>query len=153
MEFLLVRSQLSRAIALSIAMLMLNTIGSFAATMHGAPSTTFIPSRVGAAAETGPGARLSANYRQVLAQQIRTHSRYAIRDAMISKPYEKRGAQFPAGKFTAVCIAIFRNNLFGIVVRDNLELIVGNGQAKLIPASQCSDLSPFTELKQLISRQ
>jgi hypothetical protein len=66
-----------------------------------------------------------------MAQYILTHSRYVIDDAMITKPYEEWGGLFRGGTFTAVCIAIFRDNPFRIVVRDNVVLLCMIGQVPL----------------------
>ncbi len=50
----------------------------------------------------------------------------------------------------AVCVAIFRDNPFGMVVRDNWVMTIENGQVKQIGMGleTCSDLAPFTELTQ-----
>jgi hypothetical protein len=84
-----------------------------------------------------------------MAQYIRAHNRYVIRDAKISKPYEGYAGFLQVGSVPAVCVAIFRDNPFGIVVRDNWAMTIENGQVKEIPIglATCSDLSPFTELK------
>jgi hypothetical protein len=90
-----------------------------------------------------------------MAQYILTHRRYVIDDAMITKPYEEWGGLFRGGTFTAVCIAIFRDNPFRIVVRDNVVLTIEDGRVKEkhLGTSPCSDLSPFTELKQLLRKR
>jgi hypothetical protein len=95
-------------------------------------------------------ARLPANYRQLMAQYIQAHNPYVIRDAKISKPYEKYGGLFRGGTIPAVCVAIFRDNPFGIVVRDNWVMTIENGRVSPLQLGldTCSDLSPFTELKQ-----
>jgi hypothetical protein len=54
------------------------------------------------------------------------------------------------GTYAAVCVAIFRDNPFGIVVRDNWVLTFDNGQVKDLAygLEKCSDFSSFTELMQ-----
>jgi hypothetical protein len=130
----------SSLIALSIAAFTLNVTGSLAQDR----------SSRGAKDTASSAARLPANYRQLMAQYVRARNRYAVRDAMISKPYEKYGGLFRGGTYAAVCIAIFRDNPFGIVVRDNWVLTFENGQVHelALGLDRCSDLSAFTELKQ-----
>jgi hypothetical protein len=96
-----------------------------------------------------PAARLPANYRQLFAEYIRTHNRYVVRDAKITKPYEKWGGLLRGGSYAVVCVAIFRDNPFGIVVRDNWVLTIENGKPHELALGMdtCADLSPFTELK------
>jgi hypothetical protein len=94
-------------------------------------------------------ARLPANYREIMAEYIRTHNRYVIRDARITPPYERYGGLFRGGTMPAVCIAIYRDNPLGILVRDNRVLTFEDGQIKEIAlgTEPCTDLSPFSELK------
>jgi hypothetical protein len=48
---------------------------------------------------------LPANYRQLVAQYVRTHNRYLIRDAKITKPYEGFGGLWRVGRSVpAVCV-------------------------------------------------
>ena len=93
--------------------------------------------------------RLPANYRHLVAQYILAHNRYVIRGAMISAAYNKSGGFFQGGTIPAVCVAIYRDNPFGIVVRDNWVLTVQNGRVQdlAIGFDACSGLSPFNELK------
>ncbi len=100
-------------------------------------------------AGSSAAARLPSNYRLLMAQYLRAHNPYPIKDVMITPPYEKFGGLFQGGTFPAVCIAIFRDNPFGIVVRDNWVLTIENGQVKKssLGMEQCAHLSPFTELK------
>jgi hypothetical protein len=118
---------------LSIALLALNVTGGLAQDRSTAP----------------PAARLPADYRQAMAQFIREHSRYVIRDAMISKPYEKYGGILRGGTYAAVCVAVSRDNPFGIVVRDFWVLTIENGRVHelALGLDKCADLSAFTELK------
>jgi hypothetical protein len=101
------------------------------------------------APSSSPADRLPANYRLQMANYILVHNRYVIRDAKISKPYERYGGLFRGGTFTAVCVAIFRDNPLGIVVRDNRVLTFEEGRVKEVAMGleACSELSPFTELK------
>jgi hypothetical protein len=84
-----------------------------------------------------------------MADYIRTHDSYVIRSARITPPYQRYGGVFQGGSFPAVCIAIYRDNPFGILVRDNIVLTVKNGQVQEVGlgTEPCTDLSPFTELK------
>jgi hypothetical protein len=91
-------------IALSIAVLVLNVAASSAQDRSGSDGK----------AAASPASRLPANYRQLMAQYMRTHNRYVVRDAKISKPYEKYGGLFRGGTYAAVCVAIFRDNPFGM---------------------------------------
>jgi hypothetical protein len=95
-------------------------------------------------------ARLPPNYRQLMAEYIRKRSRYVVRDAMISTPYERWGGLFRGGTFVAVCFVISRDNLFGIVVEDYWVLTVEDGKVKPVGMGMesCSPRSPFPELKQ-----
>ena len=134
------RSWVCFAIALSIALLTLNVDSGMAQDRSGS----------GEGAKASPMSRLPANYRQLMAQYMRGHNRYAVRDAKISKPYEKYGGLFRGGSSAAVCVAIFRDNPLGIIVRDNWVLTFENGQVKELAygLEKCSDFSAFTELTQ-----
>jgi hypothetical protein len=94
-------------------------------------------------------AKFPRNYRELLAQYIRTHNQYVIRDAKITPPYERYGGLLHGGTIAAICVAIYRNNPFGILVRDNRVFTFDNGQVHeiMLGVEPCSDLSPFTELK------
>ena len=94
-------------------------------------------------------AALPSNYRVLVAEYIRTHNRYVIRDAKITPPYERYGGLFQGGTMPAVCVAIYRDNPLGILVRDNRVFTYQNGQLReiLLGTEPCSDLSAFTELK------
>jgi hypothetical protein len=94
-------------------------------------------------------ARLPNNYREFMAAYILSHNRYVIRDARITPPYEKYGGLFRGGTMPAVCIAIYRDNPLGILVRDNRVLTWENGQLQEVElgTDSCTDLSPFIELK------
>ena len=100
-------------------------------------------------AEESAAARPPANYRQLIAQYILARNRYIIRDAKITAPYERFGGIFKGGTIPAVCVAIFRDNPFGIVVRDNHVFTFKKGNLEPIGMGMesCSDLSPFIELK------
>jgi hypothetical protein len=94
-------------------------------------------------------ARLPNNYRELLAAYILSHNRYVIRDARITPPYEKSRGLFRGGTTPAVCIAIYRDNPLGILVRDNRVLTWEDGQLREVELGMdsCTDLSPFIELK------
>jgi hypothetical protein len=95
-------------------------------------------------------AQLPPNYRQLMAQYICLHTRYVIRDAKITPPYKRYGGILHGGTIPAVCIAIYRDNPFGVLVRDNHVLSVENGQVQEIAMGieSCTELSAFTELTQ-----
>lgn len=96
-------------------------------------------------------AEMPRNYRALIAEQIRAHYRYRnlMRDAKITPPYERYGGLFRGGTMPAVCVALYRNNPFGILVRDNLVFAYVDGKMRsiLLGTESCSDLSEFTELK------
>jgi len=93
--------------------------------------------------------RLPPNYRHLIAQYILARTHHVIHKAMITPPYNKYGSIFRGGTIPAVCVAIFRDNPFGIVVRDNWVLTVENGRVLnlAIGFDTCSGFSPFNELK------
>src|SRR5262245_6268836 len=95
-------------------------------------------------APVSAASRLPPNYRHLIAQDILARNHHLIRNAMITAPYKKVGGTIPA-----VCVAIFRDNPFGIVVRDNWVLTVENGRVLnlAIGFDTCSGFSPFNELK------
>lgn len=100
-------------------------------------------------------AGVPANYRQLLADYIAARNRYQVRDAKITKPYERWGGLFKGGSFTAFCIAVYRDNPLGIVVRDNWVLHFDDGQIKQagMGTESCADLSPFPELLRAIANR
>ena len=112
--------------------------------------TPLIPAPPSDPKETAPAtATLPGNYRELMAGYILTHNRYVIRDARITPPYERYGGLVHGGTMPAVCVAIYRDNPLGILVRDNRVLTWENGQVQEIRLGMepCTDLSPFTELK------
>jgi hypothetical protein len=94
-------------------------------------------------------AGLPNNYRELMAAYILSHNRYVIRDAKVTPPYQKSRGLFRGGTMPAVCIAIYRDNPLGILVRDNRVLTWENGQLREaeLGMDSCTDLSPFIELK------
>jgi hypothetical protein len=118
----------------SIAVLLLNAAGS------SAQENSTLP----------PAARLPANYRQLMAEYVRTHNPYVVHSAMISKPFEKYGGILRGGTYAVVCVEIVRDNVLGIPVRDDFILTYEHGRVTelLQGLSPCSNLSPFTELKE-----
>jgi hypothetical protein len=131
------------ALALSVAFL------SFGIADSRAQSQT-----AGTQKQTTPtAAALPADYRQLIAAYISTDDRYVVRDAKITKPYERWGGLLSGGTFTAVYVAVFRDNPFGIIVRDNWVVKYEDGQIKPVAkgTESCSDLSPFPELMKAIS--
>lgn len=108
----------------------------------------------GAPKQATPSAtQLPASYRQLIAAYISARDNHVVRDAKITKPYERWGGLLRGGTFTAVCVAVFRDNPFGIVVRDNWVVSFEGGEIKpiAIGMESCSDLSPFPELMKAIS--
>jgi hypothetical protein len=132
------RITLALTIGLSAALIISNAAGSLAQQQSGSRTKVTAP----------PAARLPSDYRRSIAQYIRARNRYVVRDAKISQPYERYGGLLRGGAFTAVCVAVFRDNPFGIVVRDNWVLTFEEGQIKQLAMGMesCSDLSPFPEL-------
>jgi hypothetical protein len=131
------------ALALSLALVLLGIADSRAQTQT-----------VGAPKQAAPSAtHLPANYRQLIAAYISARDNHVVRDAKITKPYERWGGLLKGGTFTAVCVAVFRDNPFGIVVRDNWVVSYEGGEIKPIAMGMesCSDLSPFPELMKAIS--
>lgn len=104
---------------------------------------------------TSSTAGVPANYRQLLAEYIAARNRYTVRDAQITKPYERSGGLFKGGSFTAFCVAVFRDNPLGVVVRDNWVLHFDDGQIKQagMGMESCADLLPFPELLRAIANQ
>jgi len=96
-------------------------------------------------------AELPRNYRALVAEQIRAYYRYrhVMRDAKITPPYMRYGGLFRGGTMLAVCVALYRDNPFGILVRDNLVFAYRDGKMRsiLLGTESCSDLSEFSELK------
>jgi hypothetical protein len=94
---------------------------------------------------------MPGNYRTLVAEEIRAHYRYRnlMRDAKITTPYERYGGLFRGGTMPAVCVALYRDNPFGILVRDTLVFAYEDGKMRniLLGTESCSDLSEFTELK------
>jgi hypothetical protein len=87
--------------------------------------TTFAPGR-----EPSAASRLPPNYRQLFAQYIRARNPYVVRDAKITKPYTKWGGIFSGGTFAVVCVAVFRDNPFGILVPEHWIMTVDQGRVK-----------------------
>ena len=96
-------------------------------------------------------AEMPSNYRVLVAEQIRANYRYrnVMRDAKITPPYQRYGGLFRGGTMPAVCVALYRDNPFGILVRDNFVFAYEDGKMQNIAlgTESCSDLSEFTELK------
>ena len=96
-------------------------------------------------------AEMPGNYRALVAEEIRAHYRYRnlMRDAKITPPYERYGGLLRGGTMPAVCVALYRDNPFGILVRDNLVFAYEDGKMRNIALGMesCSNLSEFTELK------
>jgi hypothetical protein len=82
-----------------------------------------------------------------MAQYVRAHHRYEIRDARISLPYYKYMGESHDSTL-AVCVAIYRDDPAGRVVRDTLILAVENGQVQELRRvlDECWNFSAFTEL-------
>jgi len=94
-----------------------------------------------------------ANYRQLIAAYMSADNRYTVRDAKITPPYDRWGGLLKGGTVTVVCVAVFRDNPLGIVVRDNWVFGFEGGQIKptTLGMDRCSDLAPFPELMKTIA--
>jgi hypothetical protein len=122
-----------------------------------AASLTALAACVGDCAPLEP---LPANYRQIFAQYVAADARakpdLVIHDAFISKPFEKACSLLHGCIVTAVCVQVMVENklLFDHVSPSNFFLTVKYGKVDDLAAGtdQCSDLSPFPELMQLIRR-
>jgi hypothetical protein len=117
----------------AIAFVMLNLTPALAQNRPGTPMSF------------APG--LPADYRSLMAQYIRAHYRYEIREARISLPYFKyRGESHDAS--LAVCVAIYRDDPAGKIARDTLILAVEDGQVQELRRilDECWNFSAFTEL-------
>jgi hypothetical protein len=96
---------------------------------------------------------MPANYRDFIATYLSQRNRYVVRDAKITKPFEKWGGLFKGGTFAAVCVAVFRDNPLGIVVRDNWAFENDGGRIKPVELgmSHCEPLYPFPELMKALA--
>jgi hypothetical protein len=96
-----------------------------------------------------------ANYRQLIAAYIGARDDHVVRDAKITTPYERWGGLLQGGTVRVVCVTVFRDNPFGIVVRDNWVFSFEGGAIKptTLGMDSCSDLSPFPELMKVVSAQ
>jgi hypothetical protein len=94
-------------------------------------------------------AALPPNFRTLVAEYVRSHPTYPIRDAKITPPYQRWGGLLRGGTMNCVCVAIYRDNPLGILVRDNRVFTFENGKVQeiLLGTEPCSDLSTFQELK------
>ena len=91
-----------------------------------AMNTPIIPSPPPDPKETAAAsAKIPTNYRSIVAEYIRTHNEYVIHNARITPPYLRFG-------MSAVCVAIYRNNPLGVLVRDNRVFTFDNGQIREI---------------------
>lgn len=96
---------------------------------------------------------LPRDYRARIAEYIRLRNRYVVRDAKITAPYERWGGLFRGGTFTALCVAIFRDNPFGIVVRDNYVFDFDGDRVRPVALGmeRCEPLTPFPELMRALA--
>lgn len=106
-------------------------------------------------------AALPANYRDLIARYVLAHEQrdgISINDAMISKPYDDRGAplfrQIAPEHTPAVCVSMKSLSLFG-EERVYLLFTIRNGQvvplythnsAIIFTEGMCPDYTPFREL-------
>ncbi|MGY3030940.1 hypothetical protein ACVIIV_000110 [Bradyrhizobium sp. USDA 4354] len=109
------------------------------------------PSTVRQAAS--PTSSLPRDYRVRIADYIRDRNRHVVRDAKITAPYERWGGLFKGGTFTALCVAIFRDNPFGIVVRDNYVFDFDGDRVRPVAMGmeRCEPLTPFPELMRALA--
>jgi hypothetical protein len=122
-----------------------------------APSTETLVQNNSAAA-----AVLPVNYRALIARYILTHERLlqgiVVNTAMISKPYDDRGAplfrNIAPDHLAAVCVAFDSRSLLG-THRGYLLFTIRNGQVEriythnnaiLFTEGMCPDYTPFREL-------
>ena len=91
---------------------------------------------------------LPRDYREQIARYLKARNPYPVQKAAISKPWEKWGGLLRGGTMPAVCVAIYRENPFGIQVRDNWVFTAENGQVHEIAfgTDPCDADYPFNEL-------
>jgi hypothetical protein len=122
-------------------------IAAFAIAIFG---TWMVPARMSLAqGDAKPSAaELPPNYREQIARYLKAHNRYPVQKAAISKPWKKWGGLFRGGTMPAVCVAIYRENPFGMQVRDNWVFTAENGQVHEIAlgTDPCDAVTPFNEL-------
>jgi hypothetical protein len=96
---------------------------------------------------------LPRDYRARIADYIRARNRHVVRDAKITAPYERWGGLFKGGTFTALCVAIFRDNPFGIVVRDNYVFDFDGDRVRPVAMGmeRCEPLTPFPEVMRALA--
>ena len=134
----------SSPILATLALLLIGiSAGSAQDRSAGAPSRT-------AASSTSS---LPRDYRMRIADYLRARNRYVVRDAKITAPYERWGGLFKGGTFTALCVAVFRDNPFGIVVRDNYVFDFDGDRVRPVAmgTERCEPLSPFPELMRALT--
>jgi hypothetical protein len=66
----------------------------------------------------------------MIARYIFAHNRYTMRDAKITKPYMKSGGLFRGGQMPTLCVAVSRDDQFGIVVGDSWVFALEDGQLR-----------------------
>lgn len=101
-----------------------------------------------------PKSPLPPNYRSLIAEYLRARNHYVVRDAKMTAPYERWGGLFRGGTFTAICVAVFRDNPFGIVVRDNWVVAFEDTRVRPVAlgTERCEPLMPFPELMRALAR-
>ena len=68
-----------------------------------------------------------SDYRKRAAQIIKSRTNYRIRDGRISRPSVMWAGLLAGGNLPGVCAVIFRENPFGMVVRDTWQITFKNG--------------------------
>ncbi|GGI19181.1 hypothetical protein [Bradyrhizobium guangdongense] len=96
---------------------------------------------------------MPANYRDYIATYLSERNHYVVRDAKITKPYEQWGGLLRGGRFSVVCVAVFRDNPLGIVVQDNWAFENDGGRVKPVELGMgsCKPLYPFPELMKALA--
>jgi hypothetical protein len=96
---------------------------------------------------------LPKDYRLRIANYVSARNRYVVRDAKITAPYERWGGLLHGGTITCLCVAVFRDNPFGIVVRDNWVFDFDGDRVRPVALGmeRCEPLTPFPELMKALA--
>jgi hypothetical protein len=118
---------------------------AFAVALAGA---WMLPTGVAAGDAKPSTAELPPNYREQIARYLMANNRYPVQKAAISKPWKKWGGLLRGGTMPAVCVAVYRENPFGMQVRDNWVFTAENGQVHetTLGTDPCDAVHPFNEL-------
>ena len=91
---------------------------------------------------------VSSDYRKRAAQIIKSRTNYRIRDGRISRPSVMWAGLLASGNLPGVCAVIFRENPFGMVVRETWQITFKNGAIATADYANiaCDHTSKFPEV-------